>query len=434
MTSRTDVSDEQLTLTRSLPAMIETALVVCILVLFSEALVAPLLADQSDPEGSPLLRMMWLPIYAVIGLLACLRLPSMLALGLRMPMTVLVLLLIGLSTFWSIESDVTFRRFIALLITSTFGVWLAARYSWRDLLAILGVTWLLLGIGSLIAAIIAPSFGVESNVHAGAWRGLWYTKNVMGGNMARASLLFGILALTQMHLRKVWIAGLLVSIFLVIMSTSKTSLLGMLLGFGIIGLGVMMRRGPISALAITWASVTSGTVLVLILIFQPDVVFELLGRDPSLTGRTGIWAALTDVIADRPWLGYGYGAFWGEGSLAADYVREQAQWNVPTAHNGWLELWLSVGIFGVLCFAVSLLATTMRAIGTAFSNWYGFFALGLVLQFFLFSMSESIILQQNAITWLTYVAISGALLQQTLQTNAIKPLRPGRGRNFLIAN
>lgn len=433
MTSGADVSDEKLTLIRSLPVMIETVVVVFILFLFSEALVAPLLADETDPESSRLLRMMWLPIYGVIGLLACLRLPGMLAISLRMPMTLLVLMLIGISTLWSIDGDVTFRRFIALALTTAFGVWLAARYTWRDLLAILGLTWLLLAVGSLVAALAVPSFGVESNVHAGAWRGLWFTKNIMGGNMARASLLFGVLALTQTHLRKVWIGGFLISIVLVIMSTSKTSLLGMLLGFGILVLGAIMRRGPVSALAITWASVTFGGVLALVFVFQPDFIFEMLGRDPSLTGRTDIWAALTDVIADRPWFGYGYGAFWTEGSLAAEYVREQTQWRVPTAHNGWLELWLGVGAIGVGAFAISFLASTLRAIGTAFNNWYGFFALGFILQFLLFSMSESIIFQQNAITWLTYVAISGALLQQTLKNQSIKPSRPRRGRDFLIA-
>ena len=42
-----------------------------------------------------------------------------------------------------------------------------------------------------------------------------------------------------------------------------------------------------------------------------------LGRSATLTGRTRIWQMSLDNIAQRPWLGYGFGAFWRPGEVEA---------------------------------------------------------------------------------------------------------------------
>ena len=39
-------------------------------------------------------------------------------------------------------------------------------------------------------------------------------------------------------------------------------------------------------------------------------VTGVLGRDPTLTGRTEIWRFAIKSIASRPFLGYGYDVFW----------------------------------------------------------------------------------------------------------------------------
>ena len=54
---------EAMNLTGSIPVMLETAATVVLLLLFSEALLGPLLADETNPESSVVLRLMWPPLY-----------------------------------------------------------------------------------------------------------------------------------------------------------------------------------------------------------------------------------------------------------------------------------------------------------------------------------------------------------------------------------
>jgi O-antigen ligase len=76
-----------------------------------------------------------------------------------------------------------------------------------------------------------------------------------------------------------------------------------------------------------------------------SAVLEASGRDASLTGRTGIWqTVLSEPI--NPLLGTGYTSFWlGE--------RLQRIWNLyPNtpliqAHNGYLEVYLNLGVVGL---------------------------------------------------------------------------------------
>lgn len=426
-------ADTKLTLFRSIPTMIETAVLVLLLALFTEALLGPLLTDETQPEGPRVLRLMWLPVYAVIFVLAIPHIPKLAVLVFRMPFIIGLMVLIGASVFWSIDTELTLRRFFAIGFTTAFGLYLAVRYDWRDMLALFGIVWLLLALASVVASLGVPSFGVEQEEHAGAWRGIWFQKNDFGGHMARASFLFAFLTITQRHLRKLWIFALALAVLLVLLSTSKTSLLGMLLGFGVLGFGMIVRRGPVPMLSMVWTGVTFGSALLIFIVTQPALALELIGRDPTLTGRTDIWVALGDVIADRPLLGYGYGAFWGEGSVPAEYVRGETEWAVPTAHNGWLETWLSIGLVGLVFFALSLTGTLARAVRAAFAGWYGFFALGLMLQFLVFSISESNILQHNGITWIAYVAVAGALVPQR-QSIWDSSILPRRNRDFLLPN
>ncbi len=436
MTSKQATAHAQLTdltLGRSIPLMLESAVIILLLLLFSEALLGPLLADEYNPDSSVILRLMWLPIYGIVAILGCLRAPKMISLTVRMPMIIGIMLLIVASTIWSIDPELTLRRSIAIVMTTLFGLYLSARYNWQDMLVLFGITWAILAIGSFLIALGVPTLGIEQEGdHIGAWRGLWFQKNAMGGHMSRAALLFGFLAITQPTFRKLWIFGLILSVLLVLLSTSKTSLLGLIVGGGVLICGAWMRRGPVSALTLIWTGVTFGGLLVGLFMFQPVLVLEALGRDATLTGRTDIWAALFDVIADRPVLGYGYGAFWAEGSAPADYVREVTEWDVPTAHNGWLETWLSIGLLGTALFAVSFLVTLIRSLWVSINSWVGFFAIGFTLQFLLFSLSESIILQQNSITWLAYVSVAAALIRQSRRSPLSQGSIGGRQRDFIL--
>lgn len=383
----------------------------CLLIfMFFEGPLAKMFSDGAESDGSPFLRLIWLPAYALIFGLCLTQIPKMFIAGLRMPLLVGLLLLAAASVTWTIDHGITTRRVVAIGMTSLFGVYLASRYDWKEMLRILAAVTIALAVLSFFVSLAMPEFGRDFETHGGAWRGMWFEKNTLGAHMARGTFLCGFLAIVDGRYRRYWVGGLILCLALVLLSTSKTSLLGTLLGFAVLGLAAWMKRGPLQTISLTWVGVTAGGAITLALILDPVAFLGLLGRDATLTGRTDIWIQLTYAIKQNYWFGYGYGSFWSEGSYAAYIVREVLQWPAPTAHNGWLEIWLGVGLVGLILFTVNFLFTLWRAIKRAFMGWSGVFALGFLAQFLLFSISESIILQQNALTWVMYVAVATRLV------------------------
>ena len=325
---------------------IEKGVILFCLLLFSQALLSRIFGSEDDPEGGSFLRYMWLPIYAYAMCATAIYWRNMWAIVQRCPFLVALSVLSMASMLWSLDPSTSMRRGFAAICTTGFGFYLAANLSWKDMLRCLGVVWLILAIGNFIAGALVPGFGVMHEIHVGAWRGLWVEKNAMGGHLARAALLYVFLMIVDIPRRKLWTFGFLISVALVLLSTSKTSLLGCLLGTGIMLGYLWMRKGRVVALSALWIVFTLGLSGLMILLLAPELVVSILGRDLTLTGRTGIWEVLFQIMEDRPWLGFGYGTFWAENSPPAIMVRRETEWDVPTAHNGLVEIMLAMGRIG----------------------------------------------------------------------------------------
>ena len=70
-------------------------------------------------------------------------------------------------------------------------------------------------------------------------------------------------------------------------------------------------------------------------------VLEGMGKNATLTGRTGIWGLLIRSIAKRPLLGYGYYAFWQGVKGESANVILATHWVFGYAHNGIIEICLA---------------------------------------------------------------------------------------------
>lgn len=423
--SPTGLQDNQLTLTQTVILAVELGLAFVCLVLFSEGLLPRLFASEYDTDSSAFLRLLWLPVYGLVAIGCLWKVREMVSLALRMPFLIALLIVTAASFLWSLDPSLTERRSIAVVATSLAGLYLAARYDWRTLLRLMGAVWLFMAIVSIGAVIVAPGFAIMNEIHPGAWKGLWWEKNTLGGHMARAAFLCAFLYILDRPWRPVWGVAVFLCTALVIASTSKTALLGLMLGFGILFAGWISRKGAGITITCLWSGIVLSSAFAAIMIIEPGIILNLLGRDATLTGRTDIWAVLADAIADRPLLGYGYGAFWQLDSMPAYRVRSATEWLVPTAHNGWLETALSVGLIGLGLLVANFVLFVLRAAWLSIDNWLGIFALGVAGQFLLFSISESNALQQNSIIWVTYVAIA-AKTAISLKRPAATPYSPPR--------
>ncbi len=404
---------------------IELVLVFVCLLLLSGGVVHRLVASDELVDGSVILRVMWVPVYAIVLGLAITRLRDILTLALRMPLLSLLVVLSLVSLVWSIDPALTFRRAIACGFTTLFAYYLVVRFEPMQLLKLLGSVWIIVAVMSFGAGLLTPGFGRDHELHIGAWQGFYYEKNSLGGHMARAALIFAILVAFDAAHRRFWAAALLLAGALVILSTSATALLALLIALATVGLGTLMQRGSVFAIAIIWAGAVALGSFALILVIAPELLLDALGKDPSLTGRTYIWEALTQLISEKPVLGYGYGAFWDVESEPANWVRSVVEWDAPTAHNSWLEVLLALGSVGLAVFACSLVAILARAVASMLSHLFALYAVGALAQFLLFAMSESIIMDANTLTWISFVVVAGCLARGLGAQGRVEP-RPAR--------
>ena len=404
------------------PGKFELGVLFILLILFSEGVLPRLVAAGQSADGSPILRLLWLPVYGIVFLALVWKWKAAMLTAIRMPFLIALTAIAAFSFLWSIDPGVSQRRGIAIAMTTGAGLFMAARYDWKTILRVLGAVWITVAVLGFLTALVNPSFGVMYDIHVGAWKGLYYEKNQMGGHMARAAFLCGFLFLMDRKARRLWGFGIAICSLMVLLSTSKTSLLALMLGFGILFIAAWMKRGVRTGLTTAWLGVIVAGVFTGVMVFAPEIIFTALGRDPSLTGRTDIWGALIDKIDERPMLGYGYGVFWAPDSLPAYWVREAVEWDAPTAHNGWLEVALATGLIGLSLLFLDFLMTIARAARSSIDTWTGVLALGVCAQFLLFSLSESISLQQNSITWLTYVAVAAKLANRPRNVVPVKPI------------
>lgn len=174
--------------------------------------------------------------------------------------------------------------------------------------------------------------------------------------------------------------------------------------------------------------IASGLVLVVALcVLNLKLLLALVGSDYSLTGRSGIWHAVWNAIDVRPWLGYGFDAFWRSGGLTFEVWRA-AGTETPHAHNGFLDLLLGLGVAGLVCFAVAFVVVWRRALVSLREQpdqggLFPFVYLSLLL---LYNLTESSLVGARAFEWVVFAAVAGATAPVVSRPAAL-PARPPTG-------
>ena len=90
-------------------------------------------------------------------------------------------------------------------------------------------------------------------------------------------------------------------------------------------------------------------------------LLKALGRNPSLTDRTIIWAEVIRLVPNQ-WVGSGYQSFW-LGPRLETMIANITHWWVPNqAHNGYLEIFANLGWIGVGLLALVIVWGYFRVI------------------------------------------------------------------------
>jgi O-antigen ligase len=132
-----------------------------------------------------------------------------------------------------------------------------------------------------------------------------------------------------------------------------------------------------------------------------------LGRSADLSGRVELWHWVVLMALERPMLGYGFSGFWKGASEKSALVENHIGWSPVYAHNGYLEILLSLGIVGLLLFVWFAGTGIRRAVFLAKTaeSVQDLWPLAFLVYFLLHNLSECTILWQNSLEWSLCVAV-----------------------------
>lgn len=264
-----------------------------------------------------------------------------------------------LSCLWAPDPAVTLRRSIALLFNFMTVVTMVALLPPIRVIRVLAVSLALCMIFSVLWVVLMPRYGMHNAadwvepVHAGLWRGIYPHKNGLGNIscIALVTLLFcGKRVIRSLIFRALAI------------SASIACLIGAHSSTGIVLAGIMFlvffffRRLELMTKPTRMFIGTSVLILGTILVFTSFplmyIVLDALGKSTDLTGRLPIWSALFAWSSERPLMGYGYST--GFEYVMTPRLHEYMRLQIQSAHNGYLEIFISFGYVGLMALILYL--------------------------------------------------------------------------------
>ncbi len=327
----------------------------------------------SAGDGSRTHQIALLTVSVICATLILKRFALMFAASWKMKLILALPALAVLSCAWSVDRRQSLISAITLLCFTLFAIYLAESFDPDGQLDIIMLAGVIAVPASVALALLVPSIGATP----AGWRGMFGHKQQCGA----AVTLFLVTALhwkpnnsLQRTLLPLYI---LLCLFLIFMSQSRTGWLLALIALTLSGslwvLEKLAAKDRLFVLLMAIPFVGSAVYLVSLL---ANIILTGVGKDPTLTERTVIWAAVWDAIGQRPLLGYGYEAFWRGLQGASKSVVLIAGWNLYQAQSGYLDLWLQLGIFGVVALVLLTLfagVNTVRSFGrgpnSGFVRW-----------------------------------------------------------------
>jgi exopolysaccharide production protein ExoQ len=250
------------------------------------------------------------------------------------------------SALWSVSPTITLQMSIQVGLCTLFACFLSARYTTERLMQLLIFMGLASALLSVLFVFALPSYGMLQGKAGGEWEGICNHKNTLGLSMA--FLLSPVFFIDRYSRgRKAFYSALL--LFLIFKSQSRGAWLytaGMLLFIGWLELVRRARTRELTLLLMLTA--TAGTAITVAGLHFWPILAASMGKDPSMTGRTEIYAEVWRSILKHPILGYGFDTFWLPTNAESQRICMAIRWpNVGYAENGILELALQIGFLGV---------------------------------------------------------------------------------------
>jgi O-antigen ligase len=369
-------------------------------------------------QGSPIDRTFLLILEGLGFLVLLFRKIDWLEFLRRNKLLCLFYLYMGISVLWSDFASVSFKRWIRTIGDLMMVLIVITDPNFMKAVPRMFRQWAFLLIPlSVIFIKYYRHLGVQYD-RAGQfemWVGVTSHKNSLGQLACMSAFFFSWILLSK-YFKKLWIFDiplLLMSLWLLMGSrtaTSRTSLGVYFTGLAILLLLLLLKKNvAVTRVAVTvtvWGLLI-GNALVEYLYSRELIPWmaAMIGEDPTLTGRTLLWEELMKIAAQRKFLGSGFGGFW-IGNIGNN-LWEVFQWNPGQAHNGYLDVYIDLGIVG-LVFLICLIILVYRniLINLKYDSDYGRYRLTLLAMILIYNITESSFIKPTSLLWFLFLMIS----------------------------
>ncbi len=353
----------------------------------------------------------------------------------RVPAPLAVFLVLALASIaWSAYPAETLIATATTTVTVLGGVYLALRFSWDDLRAVLtaALRWIIglsLAFELLVSVVIRErvlpfwvdwsgldkipaSFYWSRNLllDGGRIQGIVGNSNLLGMVAVIALAVFAVGLLTRQGSPIwgwVWLVAAAATVALTRSSTGLAALVAMALTAAYLVIVHRARASRRIVVHIGAAGAAVAVVAVVIALREP--LLRLLGKSSDLTYRVDIWEAVLELIEQRPVAGWGWISYWAPWVEPYDGLVEIRGVEYLQAHNAWLDVMLQLGVLGVVAFGAIVLTTAVRswfvAIGGEEQSWSRALPLVLLAGLLVQSLAESRLLIESGLTLLVILSI-----------------------------
>ncbi|MFT2816888.1 O-antigen ligase family protein [Leifsonia sp. A12D58] len=293
--------------------------------------------------------------------------------------------IVVLSIAWSYYPAVSAIGIALQLITTVSALFLALILTWAELLRTLGAAlrWLL-GLSLLFELIVAVfvrhavlpfwvDYGTEKIPAAFYWsRGLLLSGGPIEGIVANrnllgfAALLAVIVFAVQLRARTVkrnWgIAWLALAVVMLVLTRSATVTIAGIAVVVVLVFVLWTRRvGPDRRRPVYLTAAALAVVGLVASVTLSPLLLKLFGKSDDLTGRFDIWNSVIGLANERPIFGWGWVSYWAPWVEPFKGLAVRKGVTYLQAHNAWLDVWLQVGIIGLILFAALVISTLWRS-------------------------------------------------------------------------
>ena len=332
------------------------------------------------------------------------------------PFIWLLTVLCLLSAFWTSTPLFSAKAGLVLIGMNIISVYIARVFTSEELFSFFRIHILIVAILSLI---LGNSGGADLS-------GILISKNQLGNLMALGSVLWIANSIFNPKMR--WLSLSTSSLLLLTMLRANSA--GAISNFAILMTTLLLTRflkllPPRQLLLVVNFFIIASFGIYFILSTNLEKIFNLLGKDMTLTGRTGLWSEIWELASNKFWLGYGSYGFWQHWrGLDSPASQINLYWSAPNAHQGFLDIFVELGMVGLVVLLISILINLSNAIVLFVktkNKRESVLILVLLLYVIISNFGESFFIRPNFV-WLSYLILTMKLSLMQVKINRVSSM------------